>query len=220
MKKSIAVIGLGRFGQSIVKTLKDSKFEVLAIDNNKDRVAETSKFVQNCIICDSTKIEHLQDAGVQNVSHAVICIGKNVQASILTLINLKEIGVEKITVRVDGDEYIKVMQSLGATEVVYPEKDFGVDFAKRISIKDSNIENYFELNNGYVQVEFKINENFTPIKICELKPISKFEVIVNLINRDGQILLPDGETEIQPGDTIYAVGKHAKVVKFDDYLNS
>ena len=219
MKKSIAVIGLGRFGQAIVRTLKDSKCEVLAIDNNKDRVTETSKYVQNCIICDSTKIEHLEDSGIRNVTHAVICIGKNIQSSLLTLINLKELGVEKITVRVDGDEYIKVMQSLGANEIIYPEKDFGVDFAKRISIKDSNIENYFELSNGYVQVEFKINENFTPIKIKELKPISKFEVIVNLIDREGQSILPDGETEIQPGDTIYAVGKHAKVIKFDDYLN-
>ena len=219
MKKSIAVIGLGRFGQAIVRTLKDSKCEVLAIDANQNRVAEAGKLVPHCVICDSTKIEHLQDAGVQNVSHAVICIGKNVQASILTLINLKELGIEKITVRVDADEYVRVMQSLGATEVVYPEKDFGVDFAKRISIKDSNIDNYFELSNGYVQVEFKVNENFTPIKISELKPLSRFEVIVNLIHRNGQILLPDGETEIQPNDTIYAVGKHAKVVKFDDYLN-
>lgn len=219
MKKSIAVIGLGRFGMSILKTLAESKCDVIGIDNNKDCVAEAGKYVQHVVICDSTKKEHLEELGVQNVNHAVVCIGKNSQASILTVINLKELGVEKISVRVDDEEYIKVMQKLGATEIMFPERDFGIDVAKRISLKDSTIEEYYELEDGFVHVKFKVNENFTPIKIKEVKSIVKFEVLVALIIRGDIAILPDGETEIQPNDTLYVIGKNAKVVKFESYVN-
>lgn len=219
MKKSIAVIGLGRFGMSILKTLAESKCDVIGIDNNKDCVAEAGKYVQHVVICDSTKKEHLEELGVQNVNHAVVCIGKNSQASILTVINLKELGVEKISVRVDDEEYIKVMQKLGATEIMFPERDFGIDVAKRISLKDSTIEEYYELEDGFVHVKFKVNENFTPIKIKDVKSIVKFEVLVALIIRGDIAILPDGETEIQPNDTLYVIGKHAKVVKFESYVN-
>ena len=219
MKKSIAVIGLGRFGMSILKTLAESKCDVIGIDNNKDCVAEAGKYVQHVVICDSTKKEHLEELGVQNVNHAVVCIGKNSQASILTVINLKELGVEKISVRVDDEEYIKVMQKLGATEIMFPERDFGIDVAKRISLKDSTIEEYYELEDGFVNVKFKVNENFTPIKIKDVKSIVKFEVLVALIIRGDIAILPDGETEIQPNDTLYVIGKHAKVVKFESYVN-
>ncbi|HBP43917.1 MAG TPA: hypothetical protein DD621_04540 [Clostridiales bacterium] len=219
MKKSIAVIGLGRFGMSILKTLAESKCDVIGIDNNKDCVAEAGKYVQHVVICDSTKKEHLEELGVQNVNHAVVCIGKNSQASILTVINLKELGVEKISVRVDDEEYIKVMQKLGATEIMFPERDFGIDIAKRISLKDSTIEEYYELEDGFVHVKFKVNENFTPIKIKEVKSIVKFEVLVALIIRGDIAILPDGEAEIQPNDTLYVIGKHAKVVKFESYVN-
>lgn len=222
MKKSIAVIGLGRYGMSIAKTLVESKCEVLAIDINKDNVAEASKFVQNCLICDSTKLEHLGEVGINNVNHVIVCIGKNVQASILTLINLKELGIEKISVRVDSEEYIKVMLSLGATEVMFPERDFGIDVAKRISIKNNTaIESYFDLEGGYVHVKFKVDENFTPIKIKDATPVKKFEVIVTLIIRDDKVFVPDDEEdEILPNDILYVVGKHAKVVKFEEYLNN
>ena len=220
MKKSVAIIGLGRFGISMVKTLSESKCEVIAMDYNKDRVTEAGKFTQHAIICDSTNREHLEEAGIQNVNHAVLCIGKNIQASILTLINLKELGVEKISVRVDSEAYVKVMLSLGATEVMFPERDFGIDVAKRISIKNTtSIESYFDLEGGYVHVKFKVKEDFEPTLIRDLSPINKFEVIINLIIRDDKVMLPNGDTEVLPNDELYVVGKHAKVVKFEDYLN-
>ena len=220
MKKSIVIIGLGRFGMSMVKTLAESKCEVVAIDNNKDRVGEAGKYIQHAIVCDSTNKEHLEEAGIQNVNHAVLCIGKNVQASILTLINLKELGVEKISVRVDSEEYVKVMLSLGATEVMFPERDFGIDVAKRISIKNTtSIESYFDLEGGFVHVKFKIKEDFEPKLIRDLSPINKFDVIINLIIREDKVMLPNGDTELLPNDELYVVGKHAKVVKFEEYLN-
>ena len=218
MKKNVAIIGLGRFGLSVLKTLTNMKCEVMAIDCNKDRVSDASKFVQHCIICDSTKKENLEEIGIRNVNHVVVCIGKNVQASILTVINLKELGIEKISVRVDSEEYVKVMKSLGATEVISPEKDFGVDFAKRISLNDNNIQSYFELFNDYVLVKFKVQPNITPIKINDLAPRSKFEVLLNLIIREDKIIFPDGESMIEPNDLIYVVGKHSKVIKFEEYL--
>ena len=163
----------------------------------------------------------LKEVGLNNVNHAIICICKNVQSSILTLINLKELGVDKITVRVDSEEYIKVMKQLGATEVVFPEHDYGIDFAKRMSMGDTKIKNYYNLDGGYGLTVFSVKENFEPVTVATLSTLTKFEVtIVNMTkNASGLTELVNGETMIEPNDLLCIVAKFDKAIKFEDYIN-
>ena len=103
MKKSFVVIGLGRFGANVAKTLAAMKCDVLAIDVNEDAVSEVAKTVQHSVIADATKISVLERLGAKNIDHAVVAIGNNLEASILTVVNLKNLGVKQITVRADNE---------------------------------------------------------------------------------------------------------------------
>ena len=119
MKKTFLIIGLGRFGMAVIKTLSELNAEVIAIDVNEKAVEEASRYVEHCAICDSTRIKALEEIDASSYDHAVVAIGNNVQASILTVINLKELGLKKISVRADSEEYAKVLARLGADEVLF-----------------------------------------------------------------------------------------------------
>ncbi len=98
-KKEFAVIGLGRFGGSICKALSEEGLEVLAIDLNEDRVNEYAQIASHAVIGDSTDEAVLKNLGMRNFDHVIVAIGENIQASILTTIILKELGVKLVTVK-------------------------------------------------------------------------------------------------------------------------
>ncbi|HPV55279.1 MAG TPA: NAD-binding protein, partial [Bacilli bacterium] len=110
MKKTIAVLGLGRFGLGLVEELNKLNVDIIAIDINGASVQKAGEFVENAFICDSTNEDALREIGIENVDHAVVAFGSNFQASLITVITLKEMGVEKITVRIDDEKYASVMQ--------------------------------------------------------------------------------------------------------------
>ncbi len=95
VKKEFAVIGLGRFGGSICRTLAEQGMEVMAIDINEDRVNDYSMIASHAVVGDSTDEKVLKELGIRNFDHVVVAIGDNIQASILTTIILKEHGVQK-----------------------------------------------------------------------------------------------------------------------------
>ena len=96
MKKSYLVIGLGRFGANVARALEEMHCDVLAIDIKEECVKQISQDVPHCLIADSTKINVLHELGASNVDYAVVAIGNNLQASILTVVNLKNLENEQI----------------------------------------------------------------------------------------------------------------------------
>ena len=108
MKKTFMIIGLGRFGSCVAKVLAQNKCDIIAVDKDDKSVREISKIINNCVIADSTSLTVLQDLDAGKVDHAIVAIGNNLQASILTIINLKKLGVKKITVRADDLAYQEV----------------------------------------------------------------------------------------------------------------
>ena len=140
-KKSFAVIGLGRFGYSVARELANNNADILAIDKSEENVNEVADFINNCAICDSTRKKDLEDLGFKSIDHAIIAIGNNLEASILTTINLKALGVKEITVRVDDSEYKEIFKTLGATGVIIPEEASAISLANRI-ISDTILDYY------------------------------------------------------------------------------
>lgn len=218
MKKSFVVIGLGRFGFSVVKTLSSLNLDVLAIDNKEERVAQVASFIPECAIADGSKYEVLADLGVSHIDHAVVAIGGNLQASVLAVINLKNLGVKKITVRADEESHIEIYKKLGATEVIIPEDDAAVYLANQIG--SESIIDYYELTDDYVMVKVSIGENFTPKSLIELDLRNKYGVnIVGIL--DGEVFnIPKGTDKLAPGYVIVVVGTKEKIRKFDNYINS
>ena len=140
MRKEFAVIGLGRFGGSICKALSEEGLEVMAMDIDEDKVNEYAKIASHAVIGDSTDESVLKNLGLRNFDHVIVAIGENIQASILTTLILKELGVNTITVKAQNDYHEKVLAKIGADHIVHPERDM----AKRIAhnIVSNNVLDY------------------------------------------------------------------------------
>lgn len=133
MKKQFIVIGLGRFGGSLTTTLISLGYEVMAIDKNQRRIQEYSGIVSHIYNADSTDEQVLRDLGVRNIGHAIVAIGDDLQASILTTLILKELGVKKITAKATNDYHRKVLERIGADHIIRPERDTGIRVAHQIT---------------------------------------------------------------------------------------
>jgi trk system potassium uptake protein TrkA len=121
MKRQFAVIGLGRFGYHIAKTLADMGAEVAAIDKDKDKVDQVSDFVTLAYQLDATDEKALRAVGLQNVDVGIVSIGEDIEASILVVMTLKEMGVKEIVAKGLTDIHGRILKHLGVHKVVYPE---------------------------------------------------------------------------------------------------
>ena len=122
MMKTILIIGLGRFGQHIAKKLNDMNHQVMAVDQNEERVNTALPFVTNAQIGDSTNEEFLQSLGIRNFDSCIVAIGDDFQNSLETVSLLKELGAKKVVARASTEVQEKFLLRNGADEVVFPEK--------------------------------------------------------------------------------------------------
>lgn len=218
MKKSFIVIGLGRFGKNVAKSLAHMNVEILAIDINEESVAAIAKDVPHCVIADSTKLSVLESVGAKSFDHAVVAIGNNLQASILTVVNLKSLGIKNITVRADEEGHKEVFKLLGATDVLIPEEESAISLANQI-ISDSILD-YYPVADDYAMVKVEVGANFVPKTLIELDIRNNFDVnIVGIIKEDNKFSIPRGTDKLSPYDIVVVVGKKDNIQKFDSILN-
>ena len=217
MKKSFIVIGLGRFGSNVAISLSNLNCDLLAVDIDEEAVKNISTEVNNCVIADATKLSVLQDLGAASIDHAVVCIGNNLQASILTVLNLKKVGVKTITVRADEIGHREVFMQLGATDVIVPEEASAISLANSI-VSDSLLD-YYQLAKNYAIVKVSVGKNFEPKTLVELSVRDKFDVNIVGVIRNDEFIIPRGTDLLNPGDVISVVGERQKVRKFDAFLN-
>lgn len=218
MKKSFIVIGLGRFGSNIAKALVDMNLEVLAIDISAESVNSVAKKVPHCFVADATKIDVLTELGAQTIDHAVIAIGNNLQASILTIVNLKTIGVKRITVRADFEEHRELYMRLGADEVIVPEEASAVSLANQIN--SDSILDYYIISEDYVMVKIIVGQGFNAKSLIELDIRNNFDVnVVGIIREGAGFFIPRGTDKLIPGDIVVVAGKKPNIRRFDTFLN-
>ena len=208
MGKNYMVIGLGRLGTSIVKELSLHTKDIIGVDVDEACVNQVSEYIEQRI---------LEEIGAKNIDHAVVAIGNNLQATILTTINLKELGVKYITVRVDDSEYSNVLERLGADEVLIPENDAGRQYAKQI-LSDTMLD-YYSIDQEHAIVQIAIPSDFEEHSLLELDYRNKYDINIVGIIRDGKFFLPKGSDTIKPSDAILVVGRNLKITKFDKAIN-
>ena len=130
--KQFAVIGLGRFGTSVAQALYHMGHDVLAVDISEERVNSVMKDVTHVVQVDSTNEAAIRSLGLDNFNVVIVSIGQDVQASILTTLILKELGVKNIVAKARTELHGKVLYKIGANRVVYPERDMGVRVAHNL----------------------------------------------------------------------------------------
>ena len=216
-KKSFLVVGLGRFGASVALTLARSNCDVLAMDIDEDAVASIAKEITHSVIADSTKMSVLEKLGAKGVDHAVVAIGNNLEASILTIVNLKNLGVKKITVRADNENYKEIFTLVGATEVVVPEEDFGEAFGNQI--KSDSIMDYYFITDDHAMAQISVSVDFEGKNLKELDLRNSFNINIVGIIRNNKFFIPLWSDSLLKGDIVVVAGKDKDISKIDNFLN-
>jgi len=137
--ESYAVLGLGKFGFHVAKGLAQQGVSVIAVDNDEEKIRDINEYVHDAIIMDSTDIRALREAGVGQVNVAVVSIGEDIESSILTVMALKELGVETVVAKAITTVHGQILSKLGAAKVIYPEMESAKKIVKKM-VKNMHYE--------------------------------------------------------------------------------
>jgi trk system potassium uptake protein len=219
VKKEFVVIGLGRFGGSIVRSLAEQGMEVMAIDQDEDKVNEFSSIASHAVVADSTDESVLKSLGIRNFDHVIVAIGDDIQSSVLTTLMLKEIGVKKITVKAQNDYHEKVLRKIGANQVVHPERDMGRRIAH--NIVSNNVLDYLELSDEHSIMEIVANDQLVGNTLIDLDIRANYGINIVAIKRDRDIIVsPQADEQIRVGDILIVIGADTDINRFEKKLFS
>jgi trk system potassium uptake protein len=217
MKKEFAVIGLGRFGGSICRALSEEGMEVMAIDTDEDKVNEFANVASHAVVGDTTDESVLKSLGIRNFDHVIVAIGDNIQASILTTLILKELGVKHITVKAQNDYHEKVLSKIGADRIVHPERDMGRRIAHKII--SNNVLDYLELSDEHSIVEIVANDRLNGNSIIDLDIRAKYGINIVAVKRGKDIIVsPQANEIIQKNDILIVIGADTDINRFEKRL--
>jgi len=201
-----AVIGLGRFGSSVARTLSRMGYEVLAVDADADKVNDITDEVTYAVQVDAMEEEALKSLGLRNFDVVVVAIGQEIKASILITVMLKEMGVRKIVAKANDELHGKVLQKVGADVVVFPERDMGVRVAH--ALVSRNIIDQIHLSPDYSIVEVEVPARFISKSLGESALRQKYGVTVLAVRRGEDIIISPGAGQVlEEGDVLVAIGR-------------
>ncbi|MGM0365236.1 MAG: potassium channel family protein [Actinomycetota bacterium] len=214
MKKQFLVIGLGRFGASVARTLTQNGHSVVGIDNSEDRIQRVSEEIADVMKCDATDVDILGSIGIQDFEACIVCIGeKYIQNSILVTLLLKEKGAKKIIAKAGTKTQGRVLYKVGADMIVYPEKDMGERVAR--SLISSNVIDFLEVSPEISIIEMKTPSIMVGKDLIELNLRHKYGVtIISVKSNDQQIKSPPPvDYKFREGDIITLIGENKKLKK-------
>ena len=212
--KQFVIIGLGRFGSSVAKTLYALGHDVLAIDSNEDLVQEISDSVTHAVQMDATDENALRTLGLRNFDVAVVTIGANIQASVMATLLVKDMGIKYIIAKGNSDLHAKVLYKIGADRVILPEKDMGVRVAH--NLVSSSILDYIELSPDYSIIEIESPKEWYGKSMKELSLRSKYGINVMAIKRNNEVnISPDADDVINKDDIVVAIGSAEDLTKLE-----
>lgn len=206
-KKEFVVFGLGRFGQSVATTLEDSGCEVLAVDQNQDRIQSMAEIVTRAVRADVTDKEALEALGIGNFDGAIIAIGENLEASVMATILVKELGIPYILAKAQSDIHAKVLKKIGADSIVLPEKEMGIRIANQLLL--GNFFDAIELSTTFSIMEIDLPSDWEGKNIIQLDLRKKYKInVVAIKNKEEVNITPDPTKPLSRDDVLIIIGKN------------
>ena len=211
--KQIAILGLGRFGRALARTLVEMGHDVMGVDANEAVVEKMAPVLTNCVQADVMDEQTLLSLGVTNFDIVVVGIGnRDKQASIFTTLMLKEMGVEHVVCKVSSNKHARILLKLGADRVVYPERDMGMRFAH--SIAQSDVLEFIELSEEYSMMEINAPKYLIGKSLKESDVRSKYNINIVAIKRGKKIMVnPSPDAVLEQGDVLLAIGETQALTK-------
>lgn len=213
-RKQFAVIGLGRFGSSVCQTLKDLGHEVLGMDISEEwtREAHANRIATHIVRGDSTELHALDEIGMRNFDTVVVAIGTNLEASILTVLNLLDLGVKNIVAKAGHDKHGKVLERVGgeAIRVVYPESQMGERVGHAIG--GTGILESIELDPNYSIIEIPVPPRLVGKTLQEADLRARYGVtVIAILNRGSVNVAPLSHDRLEAGAVIAVIGANEKL---------
>ena len=174
MNKTIGVLGLGLFGTSVARTLAAVNIDVIAMDMNMDHVEEVVDEVALAVQGDFTKFDQLAQAGFGDCDQVVIASAERLENTILAILNLKKLNVTDITVKTKNKDYREVLLKVGATRVILPEVEMGVQVANMLA--NPTVLELMSLDNQYNIIEFPASHSWVGKTIIEIDFRNKYDI--------------------------------------------
>ena len=172
----IAIIGLGKFGMNVAKELYACGHDVLVIDEREDLVQKGQEFSSKSVVADCTEKEVLADLGLSTVEIAIVVMGPNLSGSILATLHLKELGVKHVIVKAINDDHKKILEKVGATQIIFPEREMAVKLARNITTP--NVLDYLPLTDVFSIMEVIPPEDFVGKTLSDLDLRKKYQIQV------------------------------------------
>jgi trk system potassium uptake protein TrkA len=208
-----AIIGLGSFGSYLARTLYEKGHEVLVIDKDKDKVEEAKDFSTQAVWMDSADKESLQALGVQDMDVIMVSLGPEMEPSILTVLYLHELGVNRILAKALSADHGKILEAIGATEVIYPERDMAIRLAQKLSSR--NVLEYLPLAENISIQEIVPPEAFIGKKLKDLDLMNKYRVQVIAVRQlvpEKLVFIPGADFVIKDSDVLVVLGDESSIV--------
>ena len=210
------IIGLGRFGIALTKTLASAGKEIIAIDTIESRVKQVRHLTENAFVVSSFDKETLMDSGIQNCATVIICIGDSIDVSILTTLNVISMEVPRVIARAASYEQGLILEKIGA-EVIYPENDMAVRLANKLV--NTNIMETIELRGGIAITELRLTSKISGQTVLESNLRHKYNLNIIALEHDGETrtdITPD--QVLNQGDYIVVVGNRDSIKKLENFL--
>ncbi len=219
--QNYVVIGLGRFGKSLALSLAEQGKNVLAIDEDVQNVEDVSHEVTHAIAADVTQKDVLRSLGVQNFDCAIVCIGEDIAASILTTSICKELGVDYVVAKARDEQHKALLKKIGADLVVFPEVFMGKKLS--VALTEPFANEVLKVSEKHKIVEIKCPAKWVGKSIEELAIRRKYSITIIFIRREEEILEPAAEVVFEKGDELIIAGTskniNAVMNKSDDVVD-
>ncbi|MEZ4416646.1 MAG: TrkA family potassium uptake protein [Gemmatimonadota bacterium] len=205
--KRFVVVGLGNFGASVAEALFSIGHDVAALDRVPERVDEMAPLVSRGGVGDGTDPAVLRRLGAEDADAAVVSTGDDITASALTTLALKDLGIEEIYVKVVSHEHARLIEKIGVTETIFPERESGIRLGKRISSR--SLLNYVQLGEDFSIQEMAVPTDWVGHTLRELQLPRRLRVTVVAVHDmlRGKITpVPDPDAVLTESDTLLVAG--------------
>jgi trk system potassium uptake protein TrkA len=212
--KRFVVIGLGNFGSSVAESLHAQGHEVIAVDNNEDSVDRISPHVTRAAVADGRTMAALERIGAKGADGGVVSTGDDITASILATLALHDLGVRDVYVKVISKEHARVMERLGVTESIFPERESALSLGTRMS--GTAILNYVRLGTGFSLQEMGVPESWSGKSLRELELRARYSITVVALHdvlTDQTIGTPDPDQVLTESHTLLVAGRDEDLSK-------
>ncbi len=213
-KKQYAVLGLGRFGSKVARELFYKKQEVVVVDKDEEIIQAIKDEVTHAYVGDITDEDALKEAGVVDCDVVIVAESSSIESNIIAAQVCKLLGIKKVICKARNTVHGKILQKLGINEIIYPEQDTAIKLVNRLT--SSGVLDYFELGENVSIVGAAVPKRWEHRSLSDLALRKSSSVTVLAIQRGEQrLIIPAGDTVIQPGDVIILFGEEHALKKLD-----